>query len=177
MEFFNAVEKRYTHKEGFLPNPVPLEILERIAKAGIAAPSGGNSQSVRLVILPDRSALQPLCDISPALALRTAPSAIALFTDSSTQSGVLNFELEDYAAAAENMLLAVAALGYASIWLDSPYFDGAKEKAARELLGAPECYRLRVVLPIGLPDGPGTRREKMPYSERVFYRRFGENLD
>jgi len=171
MDFFEAMKRRYSHKEGFLPDPVPLGHLERIAEAGISAPSGGNAQSVRLVILPDRNALQPLCDISPTAGLRTAPAAIAVFTDSSTQGGEFNFEIEDYAAAMENMLLAAVALGYVSLWLDSPYYSAKeKEKEARELLGAPDIWRLRAVLPIGKPDGPGTRREKLPFDKRVFYR-------
>ena len=51
MDFFEASAKRYSHKEKFLPDPVPLADLERIAKAGIEAPCGNNRQSVRLVIL------------------------------------------------------------------------------------------------------------------------------
>ena len=172
MDFFDVVKKRYTHKESFLPDPVPLSDLELIAEAGLTAPSGSNSQSVRLVILPDREALQPLCDIRPTISLRTAPAAIALFTDSATQTGDMNFEIEDYSAAAENLLLAATALGYASVWLDSPYFSEDKEYAARTLLGAPDSCRLRVVVPIGLPDGPGSRRSKLPLSERMFYRKY-----
>ncbi|MDR0503256.1 MAG: hypothetical protein LBH16_08045 [Treponema sp.] len=40
MEFFEAAEKRYSHKERLLPDPVPLKDLELIAKAGLAAPAG-----------------------------------------------------------------------------------------------------------------------------------------
>ena len=175
MDFFEAVEKRYTHKEKYLPDAVPIEDLEQIARAGLAAPSGNNAQSVRLVILPDRKALQPLCDVSPAVSLLTAPAAIALFTDGSTQRGETNFEMEDYSAATENMLLAAVALGYASTWLDYPYLKPENEKAAREVLGAPDSCRLRVVLPVGMPDGPGSRRTKLPYGERVFYRQYGHS--
>jgi nitroreductase len=173
MDFFEAVEKRYSHKGKFLPDAVPIEKLELIAKAGLAAPTAMNCQCVRLIILPDRKALQPLCDVSPTDGLLTAPAAIAVLTDGSTQTGNHNFELDDYSAATENMLLAVTALGYVSLWLDSPYFDEQKQKAALAVLGAPKGYHLRVVLPVGLPDGPGARREKVPFSERVSYGRFG----
>ncbi|MDR2571700.1 MAG: nitroreductase family protein, partial [Oscillospiraceae bacterium] len=54
MDFFEAVEKRYSHKEKFLPDAVPVEDLERIAKAGLAAPTGNNSQCVKLIILQGR---------------------------------------------------------------------------------------------------------------------------
>ena len=174
MNIFEAIEKRYSHKEKFLPDSVPLEDLELIAKAGLAAPTGNNSQCVKLVILPDRESLQPLYDVSPTEGMLTAPAAIAVLTDSSLQTGKWNFEMEDYSAAAAQMLLAVTALGYASVWLDSPYFDEEKQKAALEVLGAPEGFHLRVVLPVGLPGGEGKRRSKQPFNDRVFYNKLKE---
>ncbi|MCL2764200.1 MAG: nitroreductase family protein [Treponema sp.] len=173
MNIFEAIEKRYSHKEKFLPDSVPLEVLEKIAKAGLAAPTGNNSQYVRLVILPDRQSLQGLCGIAPTEGMLSAPSAIAVLTDPSAQMYEWNFEMEDYSAAASQMLLAVTALGYVSLWLDSPFFDKEKQKAAVKILGAPESYNLRVVLPIGLPDGEGSRRSKMAFEQRVSYRIFG----
>ena len=167
MDLFEAIEKRYSHKERFLKNSVPLEDLEKIAKAGLAAPTGNNSQCVRLIILPDRNSLQGLCDIAPTAGMLTASCAIAVLTDKSTQTGKYNFEIEDYSAAAAQMLLATTALGYSSLWLDSPYFDEDKQKAALSFLEAPEGYHLRVVLPIGLPDSAGSRRSKMAFNERV----------
>jgi nitroreductase len=148
-----------------------------IAKAGLAAPTGNNSQYVRLVILPDRECLEPLCEIAPADGMQTAPAAIAVLTDASAQKFEWNFEVEDYSAAAAQMLLAATALGYVSLWLDSPFFDKAKQKAALDVLGAPEGYHLRVVLPIGFPDGEGARREKMPFNERVSYVKFKRTLN
>jgi nitroreductase len=170
MDIFKVFEERYSHKEGFLSDAVPLADLERIAKAGISAPSGVNRQSVRLVILPNRAAIEPVCAVAPTIGLETAPAAIAVLTDCTvTPEGAMNFEREDYSAAVENMLLAATALGYASLWLDSPYFDAEKEKQARAVLCASDKYRLWAVLPIGKPDGKGTRREKLPFNERVSY--------
>jgi nitroreductase len=170
MDIFEAFDARYSHKEGFLPNAVPAEDLERIAKAGLAAPSGVNRQAVRLVILSNRAALAPLCAVAPTIGLETAPAAIAVLTDRAvTPADAFNFEKEDYSAATENMLLAATALGYVSLWLDSPYFDAEKERAARAVLGASDDYRLWAVLPIGKPDGTGSRREKLPFEQRVFY--------
>jgi len=174
MDLFESIEKRYSHKERFLPDSVPLNALEQIAKAGLAAPTGNNSQCVRLIILPDRKSIQPLCDIAPTDGMLTAPSAIAVLTDKNAQVGKWNFEVEDYSAAAAHMSLAATALGYASLWLDSPYFDEAAQKAALSFLDAPEGYHLRVVLPIGLPDGTGSRRSKMKFNERVSYGKFGK---
>jgi len=173
MNTFEALEKRYSHKELFLPDAVPLTDLEKIAKAGLSAPSGANRQSMRLIILPDRSTLDPLCAVASTAGLDSAPAAIAVLTDGSvTPEGRMNFEKEDYAAAVTSMLLAATALGYSSLWLDSPYFDEENEKRARKVLGVPDNYRIWATLPIGKPDGEGTRRNKMAFNERVSYGKF-----
>ena len=169
MDFFEAVESRYSHKERFLPEAVPEAVLEQIAKAGLAAPTGNNTQCVKLVILRNRNEVQKLCNVVKTEGLLTAPAAIAVLTDSEGHRAPYTFEMEDYSAAATAMLLAVSALGYVSVWLDSPFFDENNQKAALAALGASERYHLRVVLPIGLPEGQGTRRQKLPYHERVSY--------
>ena len=71
------------------------------------------------------------------------------------------------------MLLAAVALGYQSLWLDFPWFDEKNQKAALEILGASESCRLRVLLPVGLPDGTGSRRDKLPFDKRVSYGKYG----
>jgi len=169
MEFFEAVEKRYSHKEKFLPDAVPDEVLRQIAKAGLAAPTGNNSQCVKLVILKTRQEVQKLCDIVQTDGLLTAPAAIAVLTDSEGHKAPYNFEVEDYSAGATQMLLAATALGYVSLWLDSPFFDESNQRAALAALGASDRYHLRVVLPVGLPDGNGSRRAKLDFDERVSY--------
>jgi len=174
MNLFEAIEARYSHKEAFLPDPVPLADLEQIAKAGIAAPSGVNRQTVRLIILPDRAAVSPLDTLTPHGGLSTTPAAIVLFTDSTiTPKEQMNFEKEDYSAAMENILLAATALGYSSLWLDSVYFNPQIESAAKKLLGIPDNFKLWAIIPIGKPKGPGTRRDKLPFEARVFYRQYG----
>ena len=174
MNTFDAISRRYSHKEGFLSDPVPLEDLQRIARAGIEAPSGANRQTVRLVILPDRDALDPVSAVTPTYGLNTAPAAIVVMTDKTLSDDRNNFEKEDYSAAVQNMLLGAVALGYASLWLDSPYFEAQKQREVRDALGLPEKYHIWAVLPIGKPDGEGSRREKLPLNERVFYRHYSE---
>ena len=174
MNIFEVMEKRYSHKEGFLPNPVPLADLEKIAKAGLSAPTGVNRQIVKLIILPDRAALDPINALAPHIGLDTAPAAIAIITDDSFASeGRFNFEKEDYAAAITSMSLAATAMGYSSLWLDSPYFDPAREAATLKALGVPEGFRLWCVMPIGKPDGEGSRREKLHFEARVSYGKYG----
>jgi len=179
MNFFEIVGARYSHKERFLPNPVPLADLEQIAKTGIAAPSGANRQTVQLIILPDREGvLNAISALTPYHSgLATAPAAIAVFTDTTltASSEPFNFEKEDYSAAVENMLLAATALDYASLWLDHPYFDADTANKASKLMGVPDSFKLWAILPVGKPDGEGSRREKLPYEARVSYCKYVDN--
>jgi len=174
MNIFDVIHARYSHKDQFLPDPVPLADLEKIALAGLAAPNGVNRQIVRLIILPDRAAIDPISDLMEYGNLRTAPAAIAVLTTNDTPPGGDNFEKEDYSAVVENMLLATVALGYESLWLDHPWFDATRQQKAKEVLGIPQEYHLWATLPIGKPDGPGSRREKMPPEERMFYVKYGQ---
>ena len=167
MDFFEAVEKRYSHKDAFLPTPIPEEHIDKIVKAGLMAPSGANRQTVRLVVL-SRQALEGLCEITSYLSLETAPCAIAILTEKA-EDAKNSFEKEDYAAAMENMLLAATALGYASLWLDSPYFNDQKQLETKKYFGVPTVWHLWAVIPIGLPDGPSIKRDKLPFESRVKY--------
>ena len=173
MDFFDVVKARYSHKEKFLKKIIPpYEDLEKIALAGILAPNGANRQVVRLVILDDAKALDELRDVVSTSGFDTAPAAIAVLTDGkSTPAGAVNFEKEDYSAAITQILLAATALGYSALWLDSPYWDKAIQKMAVASLGAPEHYHLWAVVPIGKPDGAGSRRVKIPVRERIFRNR------
>ena len=173
MDFFEAINQRYSYKHAFLPTPVPMEDLIKIADAGLKAPTGANAQYVSLMIL-DRDALDKLCGIVSTEGLRTAPAAILLMTDPALQKGAENFEVEDYAAAAENMLLAAVALDYASLWLDSPFFKEDVQIAAKALFSIPDRFHLRVILPVGYPAQDGSRREKIPVSKRLFLNMYGK---
>lgn len=174
MNFFETVEKRYTHKEKFLSEPVPREHLQAIANAGLAAPSGCNAQSVNLIIVDDKSILSELCAVAPTAGLSTVQAAIVVMTDPATQTYSINYEKEDYSAAVENMLLAAVALGYASVWLDGILIDRSKQIEYLKILGVPESFNVPAILPIGKPDGNGSRRAKKPYSERLSYNHYGE---
>ncbi|MCL2372577.1 MAG: nitroreductase family protein [Defluviitaleaceae bacterium] len=176
MDFFEALNARYSHKEEFLPDAVPLEVLEKICQAGINAPNGVNRQVVRFIILPNRASIDPLAAVSSTAGLATAPAAIAVLTDTTitpVQPGVFNFEKEDYSAAVTQMLLAATAQGYSSLWLDSPYFDAANRAKATQVLGAPDTMYLWAVLPVGKPKGEGSRRGRMAFEDRVSYGKFG----
>jgi len=173
MDLFSAIEKRHSYRSDFENSSVPKEDLRKIVQAGIAAPSGKNAQTTSFIIVDDSEIMDAMRDLAPNGAMKTAPAAIVIFSEEQAVFGDLSFEREDYAAAVENMLLAITALGYASVWIDGALrVDGRAEKIA-DLLGIPDKYTVDVVLPVGIPVKQWNQKEKKPFAERAWFNKFG----
>lgn len=168
MDVFEAIAKRHSYRGPYSDQKVPREDLRRIVQAGIQAPSGCNAQSTSFVIVDDPDVMARLREIVP---LR-APAAIVCVVDPSPVIHGMSFELQDCAAAVENMLLAITALGYASVWLEGALRGGKAEQVAK-LLGVPDNKRVQVILPVGVPVEQWNQREKKPFEERAWFNRYG----
>lgn len=171
MELFQAIRERYSYRGAFAPEAPSEEELRKIVQAGLDAPSGKNLQTTRFVIVSDPDQLARIRGVLPEYPyISTAPAFIALFCDADitpTAEQPLRFEVEDAAAATENMLLAITALGYASVWLDGMLRSGQRAEKVGAILGLPDGARLRILLPVGRCAESYPRREKKPFEERV----------
>jgi nitroreductase len=174
MDVFEAMEKRHSYREGFTPDPVPRAALSKIVTAGIQAPSGYNGQTTSFVIVDDPGLLREMGRIADAKVLSVAPAAIVCVMDPRpTGADRLLCGVEDYSAAVENMLLAVTALGYASVWLDGILRFGKKAALIASLLGVPPEQAVRAILPVGVPLERGKQAGKKPFAERAWFNRYG----
>jgi nitroreductase len=107
-------------------------------------------------------------------AIKTAPNAIVVFSEDRVVYEGMSFEKQDYSAAAENMLLAITALGYASVWIDGDLCLENKAQRIAGLLGIPHKYTVDIVLPLGIPVETRQQREKKPFEERAWFNRYEE---
>ena len=129
MEFFDVIARRGSYRGEFKQSSIPQEELYRILDAGIRAPSGYNLQTATFYAVTDELLRRSLAEIFPTKAVQTAP-VILVVTSQCIHSGDhnLQFETEDYAAATENIMLAITASGYAGVWMDGMMkFDGHTE--------------------------------------------------
>ena len=79
-------------------------------EAGIKAPSGHNLQTTSFIVVTDPQLRQHLASILPTKATKTAPAFIVALSEAKPSPGSnLCFAVEDYAAAVENILLAITA--------------------------------------------------------------------
>jgi nitroreductase len=170
MDVFDAIAKRHSYRGPFKKQQVPRDDLRTIVQAGIQAPSGCNAQTTTFVIIDHPDTLKT---VSGMIDAKTVPPAMivcvaeprAVFKD-------MSFEKEDCAAAVENMLLAITALGYATVWTDGVLRVDDRAAKIGGLLGVPDDRQVQVLLPVGVPEEPCEPREKLPFAQRACFNRY-----
>ncbi|UCG33735.1 MAG: nitroreductase family protein [Phycisphaerales bacterium] len=175
MDLFAAIAERHSYRGAFRDRPVPREDLKKIVQAGLAAPSGKNQQTTTFVIVDDPETVKQIGGMHDKnTAVQQARAFIACIIDTDPQPSYkgFSFQVEDCAAAVENMLLAITGLGYASVWIDGWLrLEGRAEKISH-LLGIPEGKIVRVLLPVGVPAEIWKRVEKKRFEERAWFNRY-----
>ena len=171
MDFFTVITERHSFRGQFKDTPVPEPDLTKILDAGLRAPSGCNAQTTSFVVVTNKELRGKIAELFNSECITTAPAIIVAYTKKVKFDFGLDFELEDYGAAVENILLAATALGYASLWVDgSTRLDG-KDAALAELLDIPSGYTIRTILPVGIPKEPGKQAARKPFEERVVWKK------
>ncbi|MBQ9198228.1 MAG: nitroreductase family protein [Clostridia bacterium] len=170
MDILQAIESRRSYRGKYKPIPVPRDDLEAIMRAGLAAPSGCNKQTVSLIAVDDPETQRKLRAVIDPPVGETAPAMICVLSRSVIAYRDRCFAVQDYAAAIENMLLAITALGYQSCWYEGHITDTDRigDKMAR-VLGVPEEYALVCFLPVGIAEGEPTMPRKKPFEERAWF--------
>lgn len=176
MDVFEAIAKRHSYRGPFKDQPISREDLRRIVRAGIQAPSGGNRQTTTFVIADDPDLVAAIREMHPTnRAMQQASAYIACLIDEHPEAIYEghSFQVEDCAAAVENMLLAITALGYATVWIDGWLRVEGRAERIGALRGLPEGKIVRVILPVGVPVEIHQQKEKKPFEERAWFNRYG----
>jgi len=176
MDCFDAIANRHSYRGPFTDEKVKGEDLRRIVQAGLDAPSGMNRQTTSFVIVDDANLVSQIAAMHQSnKAVQQAKAFIACIIDRDPEAIYEghSFQVEDCSAAVENMLLAVTALGYASVWIDGWLRVGQRAGTIAGLLGVPEGKVIRIVLPIGVPAYEVKGPEKKPFADRAWLNRYG----
>lgn len=173
MDMLELIQKRHSYRGRFKPDPVPREHLTAILEAGLSAPSGCNRQTVSLIAVDDPEILKALHGVIDPPAGETAPAMICVLTQRIIAYRNRCFSVQDYAAAIENMLLAITALGYQSCWYEGHITDEDRigDKMAR-ILDVPQGYELVCFLPVGVGEEAPRPPRKKTFEERAWFNSF-----
>lgn len=162
MDVFAAIRDRRSIR-AYKDVPVPHDQLMQVLEAGRIAPSAGNRQPWKFVVVTDpatRKSLVPLCRNQDFVG-QAGAVIVACAPDPS-----LKWHMVDVAISVDHMTLAAHALGLGSCWIGA--FDPA---GVGELLGIPAEVKVVCLLPVGVPAEEGRQRTRKSMAEfRVFER-------
>lgn len=132
------------------PRGISPDDVDLIVRAAMAAPSAGNQQPWRIIVLNERAVLDGAADTTPyGKMLLEAPLALVVASDTRDLKHPGMWQ-QDCSAAVQNALLAAHALGLGAVWLG--YWPKMERVTPlKELLGMPEGVEPLAVLAIGHP--------------------------
>ncbi|NJP40204.1 nitroreductase [Oscillospiraceae bacterium HV4-5-C5C] len=171
MDTLAIIQSRHSYRGLYQADPVPREDLRAILAAGLAAPSGCNLQTTRLLAADEPGLLSKLREVLKKPSLCSAPALICVLSRPQEAYAGHCFARQDYAAAIENMLLAIVALEYQSCWYEGYLSnDDQISRHLAQILNVPEPYELVCVLPVGLAaENPAAPPARLPFEQRAWF--------
>jgi nitroreductase len=144
----------------FLDIPVDQETILTIIESGTCAPSSGNLQDWRFIMVDDKDLLKKISEYCLGQScVHNAGFAVVVCSDPEQTErhyglrGERLYTVQNCAAACQNMLLSAHALGLGGVWVGA--FD---ENKIRFILSIPHNIRPQAVLAFGYPaEAPGSK--------------------
>jgi len=168
MDFWEVIEARRSVRWFDTQQEVPQQMIKQMLRAAILAPSAGNCQPWRFVVVRRPEVREALAIAAWGQSfVAQAPLVIVVCAEPQRsasrygQRGVELYCLQDTAAATEHILLAATTLGLGSCWVGA--FD---EQAAARALNLPAGLRPVALIPVGFPARePGGRTSRRPLQD------------
>ena len=163
-----------TSVRSYLEKPVDAATVEKLLRAGMAAPTAVNRQPWHFVVVNEKSQLEALSKTNPySSMLENAPLAIVVCGDmkKALEGNAREFWVQDCSAATENILLAANALGLGAVWTGA-YPSEERCSAISEVLKLPENLIPLNIIVIGYPDGVNEPKDKWK-PENISYNVYG----
>ena len=145
----------------YTAEPVSDTDIQTILKAAMAAPTAVNYQPWRFVVVTEREELDAMAEVLPyAKMLRQAPVAVVVCGETTWMGGNENpYWQQDCAAATQNLLLAVEALGLGAVWT-GVYPNQDLYPKLHDFLNLPSNVQPFCCIPIGHPAGNEQPKDK-----------------
>ncbi len=166
MEVFDAIKTRRSIRK-YKSESIPDEKLRSILEAARLAPSAGNRQPWRFVVVQDIDRKKALAEVANNQTFLIDASAIIVGIGDPEVSA--RWYEKDIMIALEHIVLAATAMGYGTCWIGA--FD---ENAVKNLLKIPANVKVIALLPIGIPDETPAPRPRKEFSE-IFFKEEWQN--
>jgi nitroreductase len=172
-DILELIKSRRTIKK-FLPKFVSWDNVTKIIEAARHAPSCGNVQNWRFIVLFEaetRQAMAELCHEQYDLA--QAPIIIIVCAEPEKAEryyglrGERLYTIQNCAAAVQNMLLEAHSLGIGTRWIGA--FD---EEGVKSLCKIPEEVRPQSIIALGYPKEVPPKPPKYPIESLIFFHKW-----
>lgn len=170
MDTLEAIMTR-TSVRAFTDDPVTEDLVDRLLKAMIAAPSGGNRQPWRIFVVrnPDiKHQLARGAGDQEFVAEAPVVFVVCRVPDESGQRygsrGRDLYSIQDTAAMTQNLLLAAHAIGLGGCWVGA-----FQEAAIAKALNTPISVIPVAIIPVGKPAKPRKIRSRRPLDQVVHF--------
>lgn len=169
-DILELIKSRRTIKY-FLPKFVSWENISKVIDAGRHAPSCGNVQNWKFIVIIKSDLKQKLAEAAyEQYEIASAGALIIVCSEPEKAEryyglrGERLYSVQNCAAAIQNMLLEAHSLGLGSRWVGS--FD---EDAVRALCGIPEEARPQAIIALGFPKEVPPKPPKYPLETLVYF--------
>jgi len=140
----------------YTDQPVSVDDLMMLVRAGMAAPTGMNRQPWEFFIVQDKALMASLSEKIPyARMLKEAQAAIVVIGN--PEKSV--YWYLDCSAAAQNILLAAESMGLGAVWTAGYPYEDRMETIAKAV-GIPKPYLPLCLIPIGYSKGEQKPKDK-----------------
>jgi nitroreductase len=160
MDVFEAIRTRRSIRK-YRSKPIPNEKLNMILEAARLAPSAGNRQPWRFIIIQDADRKKEVAQAADDQTFLSDAATIVVAVGDPDAS--IRWHEKDSMIALEHIVLASTALGYGTCWIGA--FD---EEALKRLLKIPTRMKVVALLPIGIPDETPSPKPRKKPSEIFF---------
>ncbi len=153
--------RRYTD------DPVAESDLDTLLRAAMAAPSAGNQQSWRIIVVTDGGQLQRLSQATPySQMLASAPVGLVVCGDTREERHP-GYWVQDCSAAIQNLLVAANAIELGAVWIGC-YPVEERVENVRRICGVPEGIVPMSMIALGHPaeTKPAAERFEPAYVHR-----------
>ncbi len=175
METFDCIRTRRSIRK-YQSRVLEFDKVTKILEAASKAPSAGNLQAYRFILVTEREKIDALPDIcSDQYWISEAQAVIVVCEDIERIEahyglrGQRLYSVQDCAAAVQNILLAAHDLGIGACWIGS-----FEEDYVADLFGIPTTARPQAIITLGYPAQEPDPKSEETIDTLVYFNRYGE---
>jgi nitroreductase len=138
------------------------ELVEKLLRAAMAAPSAGNEQAWEFIVLRDKNIMKKITEVHPYSSMLLNADVAIVVCGNESKEKFKGFWVQDCSAATENILIEVQANNLGAVWL-GVYPENNRVTDIQKVLNLPSSIIPLSIIPVGYPDeekGPSDRFDK-----------------